>query len=187
MKATTKRATGGFEVKDAARGEAVAVFSRFNVIDHDGDVTMPGAIKDGTEVILSPWGHASIGSALPVGRGVIRTTGTDARVEAKFFLDTTAGREAFEVVRQLGALSEWSYGFDIAEHSFGEHEGRRVRFLKRLNVFEVSPVARGAGIGTRTVDAKHELRDIHARLMLRQTRDRLAAVELRSIRARWES
>jgi hypothetical protein len=40
---------------------------------------------------------------------------------------------------------------------YGTYRGQRVRFLKALDVTEISPVLRGAGIGTRTVDAKDDL------------------------------
>lgn len=164
-----KHTAGGFQIKDAVRGEAEAIFATFNTIDHDGDVTVPGAIPDGSEVIISQWGHnAVLSGTLPVGRGVVRTTAKDARVEAKFFLDTTHGREAFEVVRQLGPLTQWSYGYKILDSERGEFHGRRVQFLKSLELFEVSPVARGAGIGTRTVDAKDELAQIHVRMLAEQ-------------------
>ena len=49
-------------VKAADKGEVSAVFSTFNVIDKDGDLTLPGAIKDGTEVVVQP--------GLPVDGGI---------------------------------------------------------------------------------------------------------------------
>src|SRR5690606_30998985 len=55
---------------------------------------------------------------------------------------------------ELGDLGQWSYGFDIVKHSFGEFEGRQVRFLERVKVHEVSPVLVGAGVGVRTLVAK---------------------------------
>jgi hypothetical protein len=36
----------------------------------------------------------------------------------------------------------------------GTHDGKAVRFLRKLDVWGVAPVQRGAGIGTRTVDIK---------------------------------
>ena len=59
----------GLTVKAADKGEVSAVFSTFGVIDHDGDITLPGAIKDGTEVVISSYGHESHWGALPVGKG----------------------------------------------------------------------------------------------------------------------
>lgn len=142
------------EIKDADKGQVTAVFSTFDVIDSDRDVTKAGAFTDGAEMPISAYGHASWMGALPVGKGRIRATATEAVLEGAFFMDTTAGRDTFEVVKQLGALGQWSYGYDVTKESYGEHEGQRVRFLEQLKVFEVSPVLVGAGVGTRTLTAK---------------------------------
>jgi len=141
-------------IKNADRGEITAVFSTFNVIDSDGDVTLPGAFEDGVEVPISAYGHTSWQGALPVGKARIRQTDTQAILEGQFFMETQAGRDTFTVVKELGDLGQWSYGFDIVKHSFGEFEGRQVRFLERVKVHEVSPVLVGAGVGVRTLVAK---------------------------------
>ena len=79
-------------------------------------------------------------------------------MKGRFFLNTTAGRDTFEVVKELGNRQEWSYGFNVDDSEKGEHEGKSVRILKKMTVHEVSPVLRGAGLGTRTNYAK-SLRD----------------------------
>lgn len=144
-----------FEVKDAVKGEVSAVFSTYNVIDKDGDVTLPGAIKDGTEVVISAYGHKSWEGLLPVGKGVIRATDTEAILEGQFFLSTTAGRETFEVVKELGKKQEWSYSLQNVTAEQGELEGQPVRFIKSVGTIkEVSPVLVGAGVNTRTLATK---------------------------------
>ncbi len=144
----------GIAVKNADKGEVTAVFSTYNVIDKDGDVTLPGAIKDGAEVVISSYGHTSHGGALPVGKGVIRTTGTEARLEGQFFLDTAAGKDTFAVVKRLGPLQEWSYSLHDVKSYFGQFEGKQVQFLESIFVKEVSPVLIGAGVDTRTLAVK---------------------------------
>ena len=150
------KALGRVEIKDAAKGTVKAVFSTFDVVDHDGDVTVAGAIEDGAPVRISAYGHASWGGALPVGKGVVRVEGNEAILEGQFFLDTTHGRDTFETVKQLSmdGLQEWSYGFDVLDAEPVERDGRQVRMLKRLKVHEVSPVLLGAGIDTRTLAVK---------------------------------
>jgi hypothetical protein len=93
-----KRLTTKIRVKDAAQGLVEAVFSTFNVIDSDGDVTLPGAIEDGTPIRVSASGHMSWDGAPPVGRGAIKTTNEEAIAELRFFLKTEAGRETFDFV-----------------------------------------------------------------------------------------
>lgn len=144
------------EIKDEAKGLVKAVFSTFNVIDSDRDVTPPGAFEDGAPVVISQYGHTSWEGELPVGKGTIRQTSKEAIFEGQFFMNTDHGKNAFLTVKELSdaGLQEWSYGFDAIDYSFGEFEGQKVRFLNKLKVFEVSPVLRGAGVGTRTLSAK---------------------------------
>jgi HK97 family phage prohead protease len=151
----TKKSLSQVEIKSADRGTVEAVFSTFDVVDKDGDVTRPGAFTDGEEVLISSYQHTSWGGALPVGKGKIRQTKSEAILEGQFFLDTTAGRDHFTVVKALaGRQQEWSYGFDVLDSEDGTFDGREVRFLKRLKVHEVSPVLVGAGVNTRTLAVK---------------------------------
>jgi len=151
MKTKTFRARMEFKA-EGEPGEFTATFSTLNVMDHDGDVTLPGAFKDGQAVRISYWGHRW--HDLPVGKGVIHSDEERAWVDGDFFLDFEAGSETYKTVKNLGELQEWSYGFDILKESFGKFEDRDVRFLEGLDVHEVSPVMLGAGIGTETTSIK---------------------------------
>src|SRR5690349_19187641 len=139
-----------FEFKAEKEGSFRATFSTFNVVDRDGDVTVPGAFEKGQQVRIAQWGH-NWGSPV-IGKGAIDFDEDRAWVDGEFFLDTTAGKDTYLAVKNLGALQEWSYGFAIKERSFGEFGDppQQVQFLRRLDVFEVSPVMLGAGIGTGT-------------------------------------
>lgn len=141
-----------FELKAADTGEFRAVFATFDVVDHDGDVTRPGAFKAGSEVIIGSWGHKT--ADLPVGKGVIVANQREAAVEGKFFLDTDHGKATYQTMKNLGDLGEWSYVFSVQKQSFGEEGGRPVRFLEDIKVYSVDPVLAGAGIDTRTTDIK---------------------------------
>ena len=134
--------------EDGGEGEFTAVFATLGVKDLDGDVTIPGAFQEGQEVRIARWGHNW--GDLPVGKGTIHADEKEAWVEGQFFMDTQGGQEHYKTVKALGDLQEWSYGFDILEDEPGEVNGEPVRFLKSLDVFEVSPVLLGAGIDTRT-------------------------------------
>jgi len=148
----TKTYRARLELKaDSEQGEFKAVFATLNVIDHDGDVTVPGAFGE-QRVLIEPWNHDY--SRPPVGRGVIGEKDDEAYVEGRFFLDTEAGREHYTVVKALEDMQEWSYTFRVVDAEPGVFEGESVRFLKRMDVIGVSPVTRGAGIGTRTTSIK---------------------------------
>lgn len=148
-----KHFKGLMEVKQDGQEQGLvrAVFATLNVEDSDGDVTLPGAF--GQQVVrLGAWGHAW--QQLPVGKGAISEEGDKAIFDGAFFLDTEAGQQHFLTVKNLAELQEWSYGFRVLESEASEVNGRRVRLLKKLQVFEVSPVMQGAGVDTMTVDIK---------------------------------
>lgn len=152
-KMQTKTFQAPIEIKaDGDPGEFRAVFATFNVIDHDGDVTVPGAFTDGQKVRIAYWAHRW--QDLPVGRGEIHADDEKAWVDGRFFLDTMAGKETYQTVKNLDELQEWSYGFDVLEAEPGTFDGKDVMILRKLDVHEVSPVLLGAGIGTQTVAIK---------------------------------
>lgn len=173
------------EVKDEDKGEITAVFATLGVVDHDGDVTVPGAFEDGAPVRISAYGHASWGGVLPVGKGTIRVVKDEAILSGGFFMDTQHGADTFRTVKALAELGEWSYGYDVTKASFGMHEDQHVRFLEGLKVHEVSPVLLGAGIGTRTLGAKSALRFTdEATQVLRLLEDLVdRAADVRAMRA----
>lgn len=159
-------------VKDADAGTVEAVFATLNVIDHDGDVILPGAFQSGQKVRISAYNHASWGPAmLPVGKGTITEEGDEAIFRGQFFMDTQVGADTFRTVKNLDDLGEWSFGFDLKQGSTreGEHNGEQARFIGPLPdgtagivTHEVSPVMLGAGIGTRTLAAKGFASDLDA-------------------------
>lgn len=149
MRKTTKR--GRLKLLDAP-GTFQCVFATLGVIDHDGDVIAAGAFKRGQEVRITAWGHDW--GSLPVGKGAIQEMGDEALCDGEFFLDTEGGKETYRVVRRLGSLQEWSFGFDILDSVPSKLDGQSVRLLRALDVHEISPVLKGAGIATRTVALK---------------------------------
>ena len=151
------KALTSVEIKDAEAGTVQAVFATLGVIDSDGDVTVKGAFENEAPVRISAYGHTSWGGALPVGKGFIKEVGDEAILDSQLFLNTAAGREHFETIKEMGPLMEWSYGYDVVEADTGEFEGQKVRYLKKLKVHEVSPVLLGAGVGTRTLAVKSDL------------------------------
>lgn len=146
-----------FSVKSEGQGTVTAVFSTFNVMDHDYDITLPGAFEDGAKVLISAYGHKSWMGAKPVGRGVIHADDQKAWLEGQFFLDTIDGLDTFKTIKGTDELQEWSYGFDVLETGEVTEEMRQRgvwRVIKKARVYEVCPVMLGAGIGTETLDVK---------------------------------
>jgi HK97 family phage prohead protease len=125
-----------------------AVFSTFGVVDLDGDVTSPDAFTKGAEVWICAWGH-NWGEP-PVGVGVIDADETAAWVDGRFLLETPQGEAHYRTVKAGGSIQEWSYGFQVLQSHSDTVDDVEVRVLDEIQVFEVSPVHRAAGIGTHT-------------------------------------
>ena len=146
------------EIKNETRGEFSAVIATHGVVDSDGDVTEPGAFRDGQKVVVSAFGHSAMHGELPVGTGTLQVQKTRTVVNGRYFMDVPSAAAAFLTMKALHeqGLGEWSYGYRVVDAEMAERDGRRVRLLKALDAFEVSNVAKGAGVGTRTLAAKHD-------------------------------
>jgi hypothetical protein len=150
---TTKTLTN-VEIKDATKGLVTAVVSTFGVVDLDGDVTSKSSFTAGAPVVVSGYGHTSWDGQLPIGKGVLSTSNTEAIAELAFFMDTPHGAAAFNTIKELGPLQEWSYSLEDTVRKAGELDGTPCMFIESTVVKEVSPVLRGASIGTRTLSVK---------------------------------
>ena len=160
-------------------GDFIATFATMEVIDHDDDVTRPGAFTNGQEVIIEPWNH---GWDLPAGKGKIYADDQRAWIDGKFFIDTEVGRENYRTVKNMGDLAEWSYTFYILESSSGDFDEKPVRFLEKMDVVGVSPVTRGAGIDTGTESIKSADSETEGEAEIRKLNDQLRAeINIREI------
>jgi HK97 family phage prohead protease len=148
------KGTRGVQIKATDRGEVSAAFSVFNVVDSDGDVVRPTAFRDGQQV-PAVWAHDW---GRPVGKGIVRVRPGHAEWQGRFFMDTRDGADAFRVVKNMGDLQQWSWGFNVLDSEPGDHNGQRVRFINRADVFEVSPVLVGANRLTHTLDVKQAIK-----------------------------
>ncbi len=143
---------------DAPEGSFRATFATFNVMDHHGDITLPGAFKNGTVVPIGAYQHAM--TKLPIGSGVLGSDEKSAWVDGELFLDLDDGRATYVVMKRLTGQIEFSYIFTPEESSFedeftvGDQTFHDVRVLKQLDVWSVDPVIRGAGIDTGIVSIK---------------------------------
>lgn len=149
---------GPFEVKDAVKGEVTAVVNTMNIVDREGDVILPGAIKSGTVVKLSAYRHDSVlAGQPPAGKGVIRVENNQAIVDGRFFMGTTRGRDAFETTKEMGEHGEWSIGFRGVQTAEMTDEWKALgakRLIAGLDLIEVSPVFEGANQMTATLVMK---------------------------------
>ena len=149
-----------FELKTdgESKGQVKAVFSVFNNLDSDGDVVLPDAIRSGFKSGDVPmvWSHKW---DMPIGKGTIKKDKDKAYFDGSFFMDTESGKEAYNLVKNMGDLQQWSFGFKVNDSEYGKwkksaDEEVDVRYLKNLSVYEVSPVLVGANQDTFTMAIK---------------------------------
>ena len=147
------------EIKNDEKGEVAAVFSVFDKVDSDGDIVKAGSIKSGFKSGDVPmvWAHKL---DMPIGKGQIEQDDDKATFKGQFFMDTESGKEAYNLVKAMGELQQWSFGFKVDDSEYGKFkkdgsdEEEDVRFLKGLTVYEVSPVLVGANQETYTMAIK---------------------------------
>ena len=145
--AEIKRLRAALEEKAGGEpGSVQAVFSTFGVVDSDNDIVLASVFTDGQPVPMT-WSHRW---EMPVGKGLVRVREGDALFDGSFFIETDAGQEAYKTVKAMGALQEWSWGFRVVDAAYEQRDQKLVRLIKRAEVFEVSPVLVGAGVGTYT-------------------------------------
>ncbi|MGI8518638.1 MAG: hypothetical protein ACR2ME_09940 [Acidimicrobiia bacterium] len=178
------------EVKSTdPKGIVEATVATLGVIDHDGDIVEPGALGGRQRAPLSAYNHSSSAAVtLPLGVAEVTESGSKWLATTRYFLETLAGREAFATVKALheaGLPSEYSWGYEVLKSEPDSVDGRRIRRLKKIRLIEVSPVLRGASVGTGSTGVKcdscaaktgpcpEELAE------LRQIRDRITLQEIR--------
>lgn len=170
-------------------GTGLAQIATLSAVDHDGDTYAKGAFGDQQVLILA--GHVW-GSSPPLGKGRVFEQGDHAFAEFKLNLDTTAGAEWHKAIKfdmeNGDPLTEWSYGFRVVESTDEVRDGKSVRVLEKLDIFEVSPVVKGAGIDTQTIAIKGRSQFLTDADNLIEFAERLAAerkAEGKSFRAAW--
>lgn len=161
MKKQVKR---GLALKDLdEKGHGMARIAKMTEVDHDGDTYAAGAFAWGGD----QWAQILPGHSwdtVPLGKARVFERGDEALAELHLNLKTDSGKQWYEALKfdlesccegASKAIQEWSYGFRVIDSESEQRDGARVRVLKRLNVFEVSPVVQGAGVGTGTLALKH--------------------------------
>ena len=157
-------------------GELSARIAYYHTPDSYGDITLPGVL-DGkaVPVQLSAWGHDM--SQPPVGSGLMTEDAQGLRFDGVNWLSSPSGRYAYDALKRLGSLAEFSYAFFVTKGHYGTVDGHEYYYMERLEPFEVSPVHKGASPGTETISLRAapalseiDCTDLFARLAGHQNR-----------------
>ena len=169
-------AVDGMAAETGPTGEISARIAYYHTPDSYGDITLPGVL-DGkaVPVQLSAWGHDM--RIPPVGSGMITEDKEGLRFDGVNWLSSPPGRYAYDALRRLGPLAEFSYAFFVTKGHYGTVDGQEYYYMEKLEPFEVSPVHKGASPGTETISlrtapvvARVDTTDLFARLAGHQRR-----------------
>lgn len=141
-------------------GMVKVLFSRYDVVDFDGDVTRRGSFEpliakvNGGQPIPYVFSHNSWSIENYLGTvTTIEDTDDGPVATAQLLLDDPAGAKAYALMAS-GALREHSYQYETKAAHFEELDGQKVRVLDSLDAFEIGPCLRGANDQTDVIDVK---------------------------------
>lgn len=148
-------------------GTGLARIAQLSAVDSDGDTYAKGAFSwkpKGEQ--WAPMLPAHDRRAMPLGKVRVYEDGDFAFAELALNLQTQAGRDWHETLKfdlaTGNPVQQWSYGYEIVDGDYQVRGDARVQVIKRVDVHEVSPVVRGAGVGTATLSIKSaELKAAH--------------------------
>jgi hypothetical protein len=147
--------TAEVQLKDAGdEGSFEAVIATLGVIDKDGDIVEKGAL----EGLVAPIVPSHDSSSVPLGKVTISERGDQVVAAGKFNLNVSAAKDWHEAIKfdlsTPPSRHEWSWGFYVTESRKDKVGGKSIRRIDKVDLLEVSPVLRGASVGTRTLVAK---------------------------------
>lgn len=139
-------------------GSFEAVIATLNVVDSDGDIILPGAFQNAVISVLPAHDSRSV----PLGKAKMEDRDDKAIAVGQYNLDIPAAKDWHNALKfdlkNPPVVQEWSFAFRILESSMETRDGEDIRILEKLDIMEVSPVLRGAGVDTGTLSAKNKKR-----------------------------
>jgi hypothetical protein len=136
-------------------GGAKVILAHLETVDRDRDILDRGSMRPAAHVVLSAWNHSALhGGEEPVGFARrVREEGDKITAEIVFF-DTPEGRRCCEKVQR--EAPDFSFGLrNIETRPLTDDERRRgaLRAIRRFELYEVSPVVKGASVASGTAHA----------------------------------
>lgn len=148
-----------FEVKSADdSGNFEGYASVFDNIDLGGDVIVPGAF---TTVKTTRTGRLRLALyhnlTRLIGDAAFKQDGNGLLLKGKVNLNVSYAKDAYELMK-AGTLDEMSVGYNPIEDAMETRDGRRVRVIKRAELWEASIVPFGMNPEAQVLSVKSDLR-----------------------------
>lgn len=137
---------------DKDQGIVEAYVSIFNNIDLDGDIIKMGAFKESLKAKL-PKGVWMHDWNIPIAKTLKAEEHEKGLfIQAQFNLETQRGKEAYSDIK-FGIIDEFSIGFRVLDFEWDEADNR---VIKKVKLYEWSPVLAGANPDTELLDVKNK-------------------------------
>ncbi|WP_315388733.1 HK97 family phage prohead protease [uncultured Stenotrophomonas sp.] len=154
-----------FEVKSADKsGNFEGYASVFNNIDLGDDLILPGAF---VKVKTTRTGRLRLALyhnlTQLIGDAEFKQDGNGLLLKGKVNLNVSYARDAYELMKE-GTLDEMSVGFNTLEDALETREGRRVRVIKRAELWEASVVPFGMNPEAQVLSVKSDIRSFESAL-----------------------
>lgn len=140
------------EKDEKQKGIIEAYVSIFDNIDLVGDIIKQGAFAESIAKKL-PKGVWMHNWDVPIAKTLeVREDGKGLYIRAEFNLETQRGKEAYSDVK-FGIIDEFSIGFRVLDYEWDENDNR---IIKKVRLYEWSPVLAGANPDTELINIKEE-------------------------------
>ena len=57
---------------------------------------------------------------MPIGKGTIAQDDDKAVFKGEFFMDTESGKEAYNLVKNMGDMQQWSFGYKVNDSEYAK-------------------------------------------------------------------
>ncbi|WP_457488441.1 HK97 family phage prohead protease [Tardiphaga sp. P5_C10] len=154
-----------FEVKsadDAGNFEGYA--SVFNNVDLGSDIILPGAF---VKVKTTRKGRLRLALyhnlTRLIGDAEFKQDDNGLLLKGKVNLNVSYARDAYELMKE-GTLDEMSVGFNTIEDAMEDRGGRRVRVIRKAELWEASVVPFGMNPEAQVLNVKSDIRSFESAL-----------------------
>jgi HK97 family phage prohead protease len=152
---------------DAEKGIIEAYVSIFNNVDLGGDKILPGAFADSLKKKL-PKGVWSHNWDQPIAKTLeAREDEKGLYVKGQFNMETQRGKEAFSDIK-FGIMDEFSIGFGIQEYSWEMEGEEEIRVIKKIKLYEWSPVLAGMNPETELIAVKGDKKEAPSKIIFQK-------------------
>lgn len=135
------------QTNDDGIKEIIGIANKYNVVDYHGDITDENSFIEtikNTPAVPLLWGHEHKN---PIGIAYLESKKDGLWAKMQINTNITVGKEAYEISKQMQKSNrpmQLSIGYTTIETEDKEIKGNIVRYLKQVEVNEVSLVPLGA-------------------------------------------